>query len=120
MKGPMNALLEIADLNVHFALDDGDVHAVRNVSLSIAPGECLGVVGESGSGKSQLFLAALGLLAGNGRATGSVKFRGAEILGAPARRLGVRLAGGRGPSHFPSGSTFKRIVTSMSGVQAKR
>jgi oligopeptide/dipeptide ABC transporter ATP-binding protein len=89
----MTALLEITDLNVHFTLADGDVHAVKNGSLSINPGECLGVVGESGSGKSQLFLAAFGLLAANGRATGSVKYRGEEILGASAKRLNT-LRGG--------------------------
>jgi ABC-type microcin C transport system duplicated ATPase subunit YejF len=89
----MTALLEIKDLNVHFALADGDVHAVKNVSLSIQEGECLGVVGESGSGKSQLFLAAFGLLASNGRVIGSVKYRGEEILGAPAKRLNA-LRGG--------------------------
>src|SRR5471030_1071037 len=85
--GPMSALLEIRGLNVHFALADGDVHAVKDASLTINQAECLGVVGESGSGKSQLFLAAFGLLASNGRATGSVKYRGEEILGAPAKRL---------------------------------
>jgi oligopeptide/dipeptide ABC transporter ATP-binding protein len=89
----MAALLEITDLNVHFALADGDVHAVKNVSLTIQEGECLGVVGESGSGKSQLFLAAFGLLAANGRASGSVRYRGEEILGASPKRLNA-LRGG--------------------------
>ncbi len=89
----MAALLEITDLNVHFALADGEVHAVKNASLTIQEGECLGVVGESGSGKSQLFLAAFGLLAANGRAAGSVRYRGEEILGATPKRLNA-LRGG--------------------------
>src|SRR5690242_4375861 len=89
----MATLLEIADLNVHFALADGDVHAVKNASLVIGEAECLGVVGESGSGKSQLFLAAFGLLAANGRATGSVRYRGEEILDASQARLNL-LRGG--------------------------
>ena len=89
----MGALLEITNLNVHFTLADGDVHAVKDASLSIREGECLGVVGESGSGKSQLFLAAFGLLAANGRASGSVTYRGEEILGASPKRLNA-LRGG--------------------------
>ena len=83
----MSALLEITGLNVHFDLPDGEVHAVKDANLVINPGECLGVVGESGSGKSQLFLAAFGLLAANGRTSGSVKYRGEEILGASQARL---------------------------------
>jgi peptide/nickel transport system ATP-binding protein len=89
----MAALLEITDLNVHFSLADGEVHAVKNASLAINEGECLGVVGESGSGKSQLFLAAFGLLAANGRSQGSVKYRGEEILRASPKRLNA-LRGG--------------------------
>ena len=80
-------ILEIRNLDVRFDTPDGEVHAVRNVSFDVCEGECLGVVGESGSGKSQLFLGALGLLTSNGRATGSVKYRGEEILDLPERQL---------------------------------
>ena len=87
-------LFSIRDFDVRFDTPDGVVHAVRNVSLDIGEGECLGVVGESGSGKSQLFIAALGLLASNGRVSGSVKFRGEEILGASPGSLN-RLRGAK-------------------------
>jgi oligopeptide/dipeptide ABC transporter ATP-binding protein len=90
----MSPLLQITDLNVRFDTADGEVEAVKNATLSIQEGECLGVVGESGSGKSQLFLAAFGLLAANGRVSGSVKFRGEEILGASPKRLNA-LRGGK-------------------------
>jgi oligopeptide/dipeptide ABC transporter ATP-binding protein len=90
----MSPLLQITDLNVRFDTADGEVEAVRNATLSIQKGECLGVVGESGSGKSQLFLAAFGLLAANGRVSGSVKYRGVEILGALPKRLNA-LRGGQ-------------------------
>src|ERR1700760_4124587 len=89
----MSRLLEITDLDIRFDTPDGEVHAVKQASLAIESGQCLGIVGESGSGKSQLFLAAFGLLASNGRATGSVKYRGEEILGASAKRLNT-LRGG--------------------------
>jgi len=87
-------IFEVKDLNVQFATPDGDVHAVRSATFDVRAGECLGVVGESGSGKSQLFLATMGLLSQNGCATGSVRYRGDEILGASQRTLN-RLRGSK-------------------------
>ena len=70
------AVLSLEHLSVTF----GNMRAVRDLSLHVAAGECLGVVGESGAGKSQAFLAALGLLAPNGRATGSARFGSVDLL----------------------------------------
>ncbi len=88
-------IFEVENLQVRFGLEGGgEIAALDGVSFSIAPGETVGIVGESGSGKTQLFMAAMGLLARNGRATGHVRFDGTEILGLPPVELN-RLSGAR-------------------------
>ncbi len=83
----MNTVLDVRDLNVSFELHKSEVHAVRELNFSLREGETLAVVGESGSGKSQSFLAIMGLLAKNGRATGSAKMGDVELVGMPPNRL---------------------------------
>ncbi len=74
------ALLEVKNLKTDFKTDQGLVHAVRDVSFSLEPGEALGVVGESGSGKSQSMCSIIGLLAENAIVSdGSVIFDGQDI-----------------------------------------
>ena len=115
----MEAVLDVCGLDVHFDTPDGEVHAVNDVSFHVAAGENLGVVGESGSGKTQIFLAIMGLLAKNGRAEGSARYRDGEILGLPAPALNA-IRGSRLSMIFQDPMTslnpFLRISRQMTEV----
>ena len=77
-------LLDIEDLTVEFrhGRRTPPLRAVDTVSLSIAPGETVGLVGESGSGKSTIGRAVLGL---NRVHSGHVRFEGRDITHATSR-----------------------------------
>ncbi|HEX3831222.1 MAG TPA: ATP-binding cassette domain-containing protein, partial [Solirubrobacteraceae bacterium] len=83
-------LLEVRHLVQEFTVRDrggikaGTVHAVSDVSLTLYPGETLGLVGETGSGKSTL---ARALLQAPAPKSGSVRFRGTELVGLRRRAL---------------------------------
>ncbi|MDR7303842.1 ABC transporter ATP-binding protein [Haloactinomyces albus] len=81
-------LLEVRDLHTVFHTARGDVHAVNEVSLSLAPGETLGIVGESGSGKSVLGRTIMGLISGSREVsiTGDVTVKGHHVHDMPVTR----------------------------------
>ena len=81
-------LLDVRDLVVEFATRRGTVQAVRQVSLSVAKGETIGIVGESGSGKSVTSYAVMHILDRAGRvADGSIVFSGIDMVGAEPKAV---------------------------------
>ncbi len=87
---PSTPLVEIEHLEVVFETRQGffrrgAVHAINDVSLSIAKGETVAVVGESGSGKTTLGRASLRLAEPTG---GTIRFDGRDITHQPDRSLG--------------------------------
>ena len=69
-------VLNITDLEVHYGLRRRRRQVLNRVTLSIAPGETVGIIGETGSGKSTLARAALGLVRASG---GSIVIDGEEV-----------------------------------------
>ena len=81
-------VLAVSDLNVHFATEGGDLHALRDVSFVVPERRVVGVVGESGCGKSTLINAILGLLADNGRVSGgTIGFEGHDLTKLGPRQM---------------------------------
>jgi peptide/nickel transport system ATP-binding protein/oligopeptide transport system ATP-binding protein len=74
-------LLEVKDLNVRFATEDGIVRAVDGISFELERGKVLGIVGESGSGKSVTAMTLMGLTRGiNARFEGQILYKGVDLL----------------------------------------
>ena len=84
--------LVIEGLTTRFATRGGTVTPVDGVSLSIQPGQILGLVGESGSGKSLTGYSIMGLIDAPGRIeSGSIRLGGRELFGlAPDEMRKIR------------------------------
>lgn len=87
--GTVGELLHVEGLSVTFGTAAGDVTVVDDVSLSVAPGETVGLVGESGSGKTVTSLAVMGLIPPRqGRVhADALRFEGRDLLHAPREEL---------------------------------
>ncbi len=104
-------LLTVDGLTVAFATGRGPINAIESVSMSIEPGEVLGIVGESGSGKSVTALAVMGLLPRPPArvVAGRILFDGADLLQLSER--GMRRV--RGPG---IGMVFQEPMSSLNPV----
>lgn len=84
----MSKLLDISGLDISFPTRRGTVNAAKSVSLTVNPGEVLGLVGESGAGKSTIGNAIIDLLEAPGRITaGSIRFMGEELRDMDADQM---------------------------------
>jgi len=92
-------MLTIRDIDVYY----GAIHALKNVSIDVQPGEIVAIIGSNGAGKSTLLRTISGLLKPR---TGEIKFKDVPIDGIPAHEI-VKM----GISHSPEG---RRIFTNMS------
>ena len=81
-------LLDVQDLQVSFATEDGLVRAVDGVSFTLDRGEVVAIVGESGSGKSVTVMTLMGLTRSpNARFAGSARLRGGDLVTASEEEL---------------------------------
>lgn len=83
----LEPLLRIEDLDITFATDGGDVHAVNDLSLAVAPGEVLAIVGESGSGKTVTAKSILRLLPETATVGGAIIVSGDNVVTASRKQL---------------------------------
>ncbi|MEP3246665.1 MAG: ABC transporter ATP-binding protein [Sneathiella sp.] len=104
-------LLNIKNLQIEFPSRRGSVLAVNNVSLTVRPGEVLGVVGESGAGKSTIGNAVIGLLEPPGKMSGGDVYLKDEKINTLSDEKKRKIRGRR------IGMIFQDPLTSLDPLQ---
>jgi oligopeptide/dipeptide ABC transporter ATP-binding protein len=80
-------ILSVRDLAIGFSRPGGDLVAVDSISFDVEQGETFVIIGESGSGKSLTGMSIAGLQPQTAFATGSIRFKGRELLNRPDAEL---------------------------------
>lgn len=79
--------IRIARLKVIFSSRSGEIGAVDEVDLSLSEGDSLCLIGESGCGKTVMGMAVMGLLPKNAKVTGTISYKGQDLVSAPEQTL---------------------------------
>jgi len=110
----MRALLEVSGINKHF----GGLHALRNVSFSIAPAEIVGILGPNGAGKTTLYNLLTGFIPPD---SGSIIFDGRDLRGlAPYRIAGLGISRTFQLCRpFVGMTVFENVIVGGLGVRAR-
>ncbi|HCO50913.1 MAG TPA: ABC transporter ATP-binding protein, partial [Oscillibacter sp.] len=95
----MSSVLQVDNINVYY----GSIHAVKDVSFHVEPGEVVTLIGANGAGKSTTLNTVAGLLHSR---TGSVRFLGEELRHVPSHKLV-----GRGMALVPEGRRIFQHMT---------
>jgi NitT/TauT family transport system ATP-binding protein len=107
------SLVEVASLEKTFSTGGERVHALQDVSLSVAPGEFVGLLGPSGCGKSTLLSIIAGLAAPT---SGDVRVRGLPLTGVP-KNIGMMF---QTPVLLAWRSVLKNILLPIEVANGKR
>ena len=95
-------MLKVNDINVYY----GKIHALKNVSFEVHPGEIVALIGANGAGKSTTLKTVSGMLHSR---TGSIEFMGENIAHTESHKLVYK-----GLAHVPEG---RRIFLQMTVLE---
>ncbi len=98
-------MLKVKDINVYY----GKIHALKNVSFEVRPGEVVALIGANGAGKSTTLKTVSGMMHSR---TGSIEFLGEDITHTPSHNLAYK-----GLAHVPEGRRIFQQMTVLENLE---